>query len=115
MSPVRIAIFAKAPVPGRAKTRLMPVLGALGAAELARDMLLHALREARAARTGPIELSVAPGPDDPAWAILRNARGVDWSTQPDGDLGARMALVAQRSLARAAGPRACVGLRPRVR
>ena len=32
----RIVIFAKAPVPGHAKTRLIPALGAEGAAALAR-------------------------------------------------------------------------------
>ncbi|NMM37718.1 MAG: glycosyltransferase, partial [Glaciimonas sp.] len=32
VSPTRIVIFAKAPLPGFAKTRLIPALGAQGAA-----------------------------------------------------------------------------------
>jgi hypothetical protein len=39
MTPVRIVIFAKVPVPGRVKTRLIPALGEAGAARLAARML----------------------------------------------------------------------------
>ena len=35
---VRIAVFAKAPVPGEVKTRLIPALGAEGAARLHREL-----------------------------------------------------------------------------
>ena len=42
----RVVVFAKAPLPGRAKTRLIPALGAEGAARLARRMLDHALAQA---------------------------------------------------------------------
>ena len=52
----RIVIFAKAPVPGRVKTRLIPALGAEGAADLAAAMLDATCREALAAGIGPIEL-----------------------------------------------------------
>ena len=47
MMPVRIVIMAKAPVAGFAKTRLIPALGAEGAARLAQKMLRlssHSLR-----------------------------------------------------------------------
>ena len=46
----RLVIFAKAPQPGNVKTRLIPLLGAVGAAQLARRMLAHTLTEAVAAR-----------------------------------------------------------------
>ena len=49
----RIIIFAKAPVPGEVKTRLIPALGAKGAAELAERMLAATCREAVAAAVGP--------------------------------------------------------------
>jgi glycosyltransferase A (GT-A) superfamily protein (DUF2064 family) len=58
MTPVRIVIFAKAPVPGRVKTRLIPVLGEAGAAR----MLDLALGKARAAAVGPVELCMSPAP-----------------------------------------------------
>jgi rSAM/selenodomain-associated transferase 1 len=44
-----IIVFAKAPVPGEAKTRLIPRLGAWGAARLHARLVRHTLRVARAA------------------------------------------------------------------
>ena len=41
----RLVIFAKAPLAGVAKTRLIPALGAEGAADLARRMLSHTLEQ----------------------------------------------------------------------
>jgi rSAM/selenodomain-associated transferase 1 len=51
-----IIVFAKAPVPGESKTRLVPALGAWGAARLHAQLTLHALRTARAAGCGPVEI-----------------------------------------------------------
>lgn len=51
-----IIVFAKAPVPGSAKTRLIPALGEWGAARLHARLVRHALRIALAARCGPVEL-----------------------------------------------------------
>lgn len=99
MKPVRIVVIAKAPLPGFAKTRLIPALGAEGAARLAQRMLMHTLATAQAAQLGPVELCVAPGPEDPAWHSLGLPAGIAWSAQGEGDLGARMARAAQRSLA----------------
>jgi rSAM/selenodomain-associated transferase 1 len=96
VKPVRIVIFAKAPLPGFAKTRLIPALGAQGAAALARRMLAHALNEASAARVGPVELCVTPSAADPAWQTLAVADAVQRSDQGEGDLGQRLARAAQR-------------------
>jgi len=96
MSPVRIVIFAKAPQLGFAKTRLAPALGAQGAADLARRLLMHALSVAQAAKVGPVELCVAPSAADPAWQTLAIADAVRWSDQGEGDLGERMARATQR-------------------
>lgn len=100
----RILVFAKAPVAGRVKTRLIPALGAQGAAELARTMLARTLQAALDAGCGPVELCADPHPDDPAWADTALPAGVERSGQGSGDLGQRMARAAQRSLA--AGERA---------
>jgi hypothetical protein len=94
----RIVIFAKAPVAGLVKTRLIPALGAEQATQLARRMLLHTLQQAQAAGIGPVELCVTPGPSDPAWANLPPVNGVAWTAQPEGDLGVRMAGAAERAL-----------------
>jgi len=50
-----IIVFARAPVPGEAKTRLIPKLGAWRAARLHERLTLHALRTARLA-SGRVEL-----------------------------------------------------------
>lgn len=100
MNAVRIVIFAKAPVAGRVKTRLIPALGAAGAAQLAARMLDRALAQALAAAVGPVDLCMSPAPDAPEWAGVRLPAGIEASDQGDGDLGARMARAAQRAIAR---------------
>ncbi len=96
MNRVRIVIFAKAPVAGLAKTRLIPALGAQGAADLARRMLDHTVEQALAAEVGPVELCVTPSPVDVAWQNVVVAKSVAWSGQGDGDLGERMARAVRR-------------------
>lgn len=96
MRPVRIVIIAKAPQPALAKTRLIPALGAKGAADLARHMLVHTLDKALAANIGTVELCVTPAPADPVWQTLPIPDVAHWSDQGDGDLGERMARAAQR-------------------
>lgn len=98
MKPVRIVIFAKAPQPGFAKTRLIPTLGAQGAADLARRLLVHTLNKALAAKVGPVELCVTPSVTDAVWQTLSISDAVHWSHQGEGDLGERMARASQRVL-----------------
>jgi len=93
---VRLLIFAKAPQAGQVKTRLIPALGAQGAAELARQMLRHTLREALAAQIGPVELCMSPAPHDLAWRGVAIPRTVLRSAQGGGDLGERMARAVLR-------------------
>lgn len=99
MLPVRTIIFAKAPRPGFAKTRLIPALGAEGAARLARRMLEYTLANATAAALGPVELCLTPTPEAPEWRSIGILPGVEVSAQGEGDLGARLARAAQRSIA----------------
>ena len=100
MTPVRIIIIAKEPKPGLAKTRLIPALGASGAARLANRLLEHTLAQALAAATGPVELCVAPDARAPYWQTLTASASapVTLTQQIDGDLGARMATAAQHGL-----------------
>jgi rSAM/selenodomain-associated transferase 1 len=88
--PVGIAILAKAPVPGLAKTRLIPALGADGAAALQEQLILRTVEIACAAATGPVTVWATP---DASHAVFRNVAekfAVGIVRQPDGDLGARM-------------------------
>jgi hypothetical protein len=96
VSAVRIVVFAKAPLAGLAKTRLIPALGAEGAAELAQRMLRHTIATAMAAEVGPVELCVTPAPAAAPWTALALPEALQWSEQGAGDLGERMARAAKR-------------------
>lgn len=98
MKPVRILVFAKAPVPGRVKTRLIPALGEAGAARLAARMLGDALEQALSARVGTVELCMSPGPDSVDWSEVSLPKGITSSDQGEGDLGERMARAARRGI-----------------
>lgn len=94
-----VIVFAKAPVPGLAKTRLAPALGSAGAAALAERMLRHALAQARAAGIGPVELCAAPDATHPALRAAAAEHGAALTEQGPGDLGARMHRAFERTLA----------------
>lgn len=95
MKTTRIVIMAKAPRAGLAKSRLIPVLGAEGAAQLATRMLDHTLNTAVEANIGPVELCRTPF-EDPAWEAITLPQNVTVSNQGEGDLGDRMARVSER-------------------
>ncbi len=114
----RIVIVAKAPLPGQAKTRLIPALGADGAASLAAKMLRATVAEAlEAARRCPglsVELAAAPGRNHPFWRdfVGRDHVGCDYGAarpeqqselmlveQGEGDLGQRLWQAAERNIA----------------
>ena len=97
MSGLRIIVFAKAPRPGLAKTRLIPALGAAGAAALAARMLAHTLDQALASGVGEVELCAAPAPGDAMWQGVELPEGLVLTAQGEGDLGERMARAGQRA------------------
>lgn len=98
MKSLRIVIFAKAPRPGEAKTRLIPALGAEGAARLARRMLEHTINQALLANIGAVELCRTPA-DEAAWHDLSLPESVHRSIQGEGDLGERLARATERVVA----------------
>lgn len=103
--PVAIAILAKAPLPGLAKTRLAPALGSDGAAALQARFIERTVETARSAATGPITLWAAPDHHHSTFQTLSALLGVGLARQPGGDLGARMLA----ALAAADGPALLVG------
>jgi rSAM/selenodomain-associated transferase 1 len=92
MHPARcLIIFTRHPEPGRTKTRLIPVLGAAGAADLQRRMTEHLIaRAAGLVQNGlvTIEIRFEGGGVDQMAAWL----GGRWTYRPqgEGDLGRRM-------------------------
>ena len=94
----RLVIFAKAPQAGLAKTRLIPALGAAGAADLARQMLAHTLAQALTAGAQTVELCMSPAAGDPAWRGVALPGSVELSAQGEGGLGERMNRAMNRAL-----------------
>jgi rSAM/selenodomain-associated transferase 1 len=86
-----IAIFAKAPLPGYAKTRLIPALGAEGAAALAARMICRIVAEAVTAKLGPVTLWCAPDAGHPLFGRLAATHDLEMAIQQGGDIGERMA------------------------
>jgi uncharacterized protein len=88
----RLILFARYPVAGRAKTRLIPALGAEGAAALHRRLVLRALRAAQAGcRAAPADLEVHfDGGTEQAMSHWLGD-GARFLPQGAGDLGERMA------------------------
>lgn len=96
--PTRVAVFAKAPVPGEVKTRLVPLLGGDGAAELHARLVMRALATAVEARVGAVELWCAPDEGDPFFARCAERFGVRLRRQEGADLGERMHGACRRAL-----------------
>src|SRR5215218_5030036 len=85
-----VAVLAKAPIPGYAKTRLIPLLGAEGAARLQQKLIDQALATAAAAEIGPVTLWCAPDVQHPFFWEAAQRHGAELAVQPGGDLGERM-------------------------
>ena len=99
-SKASLILFTRFPVPGEAKTRLIPVLGADGAARLQRRLTLRALRSAEfwRAKAGPkanLEIHFA-GANKAAMAHWVGDRFC-FCPQDEGDLGKRMASAFEAS------------------
>ncbi len=92
-----VIVMAKAPLAGFAKTRLIPALGAEGAAALAARLLDAAV--AQAAAFASVDLCCAPDASHPAFQRLAKTHAIELSAQGEGDLGARMARAFERHLA----------------
>ncbi len=94
-----LIIFAKAPVAGLAKTRLIPALGAQGAALLAERLLDHAVRMGVEAGFDYCELCSTPDSRHAAFRRLAASYPLVLTVQGQGDLGERMHRALSRVLA----------------
>lgn len=95
-----VIVFAKAPRAGEVKTRLIPLLGADGAAALHAQLLHRTLVTATNAGLGPVELHGAPDEHDPALRECARRFGIAVLPQTGDDLGARMCHAFDEALAR---------------
>ena len=87
MGETAVAVFAKAPIAGYAKTRLIAALGAAGAAALQAALTEATLRTALAAGLGPVSLWCAPDREHANFERLARDYGVATRSQTGLDLG----------------------------
>jgi len=104
MRSMRVLVFARSPEVGRAKTRLIPALGAQGAADLYALLLEHILAVVSEAKPPEIELWMDCEPVSPAIIVAARRLSATVRIQPEGDLGWRMRYALERTLAEGAWP-----------
>ena len=98
MNDCRIIIFAKAPIAGKVKTRLVGSLGAQKAAELAKIMLFTTLEMAISSSARLVELRVEPQIENEDWFDISLPNSIEIKPQGVGDLGAKMARAAKEAI-----------------
>lgn len=89
-----LIVFCREPIPGRTKTRLIPRLGAAGAAELAAAFITDALAKCKAIAPARIVIAAsapAGAQRSPYFRRLARRFGAQLVDQGTGGLGARMA------------------------
>lgn len=94
---IGVAILARSPVPGRAKTRLIPLLGEEGAASLQAWMLQRTVAMAFAADVGPVTLWYEGDPEHRDFIRCRELGPLRIRSQVAGDLGRRMLVAVEDS------------------
>ncbi|MDE2234413.1 MAG: TIGR04282 family arsenosugar biosynthesis glycosyltransferase [Gammaproteobacteria bacterium] len=97
-TPCAVALLCKAPIPGFAKTRLIPHLGEMDTVHFQEEMILQAVMTALEASVGPVELYCEPDESHPFFGKIMKKYPVRLSAQPPGDLGARLHTSASAAL-----------------
>ena len=110
MMPERLIVFTRFPEPGKTKTRLIPALGASGAADLQRQMTEHIIATATEVSNRPgltIEIRHEGGNAD----SMRTWLGPQlvYRAQGPGDLGRRMARAFEEAFRNSKGAAVIVG------
>jgi len=87
----RIIVFAKAPIAGEVKTRLLSSMDAQTVTALYKQLVLHSLNTAVGSQVGSVELWGAPSIEHPFFLRCAEKFSVELHQQTEGDLGKRMA------------------------
>jgi len=87
---IRLLVFAKAPVPGQVKTRLIPSISPADAARLHTQLIHRTLRLVRQFAKCRVQLWCSPAPDHPVFEACAREFGVTLHTQSGKNLGQRM-------------------------
>ncbi len=97
----RTIVFARAPILGEVKTRLLASIDAQTVTALHETLVLHTLNTAVESKAGPVELWCTPMVDHPFFIQCANQFPIELHLQTEGDLGKRMAHAFQETLKRA--------------
>jgi len=84
-----LQVFAKAPIPGQVKTRLINCLGEQGAADLHQQLVTHCLQQF--SQSFSVQLWCAPNEHHPFFQGCQTDFGISLHCQQGADLGERMA------------------------
>jgi len=93
-----IIVFAKSPIKGQVKTRLIPEFGEDFATGLHSNMVRHCLNTAVSAKLCPVELWCAPNTEDVQFTLWQNEFNIELRQQVGQDLGERMSHAFKISL-----------------
>jgi rSAM/selenodomain-associated transferase 2/rSAM/selenodomain-associated transferase 1 len=108
--PERLMVFTRFPEPGKAKTRLIPALGAKGAARLQRQMTEHVMAAAAKLSNRP-GLTIEVRHEGGSTGLMQAWLGPQYSyrQQGAGDLGRRMARAFEAAFRNATGTAVIIG------
>lgn len=101
MSQPELIVFAKKPVPGEVKTRLLPEYSPEQAAEIAGFLIRATVELAVSSWPGNVSLYAWPDPGHPLFHELAREFHVHLATQAEGDLGEKMLSALREGIARA--------------
>jgi|GEM_PF-544979 len=93
-------LFAKLPIRGQVKTRLIPAIGADEATRLAERFIIYTLLETTRLWPGDRVLWLSPHIDHPLAVYIRQQFRIEICPQVDGDLGDKMVAALNRDLDR---------------
>ncbi len=94
----RILIFAKAPQPGKVKTRLIPRLGESGASDFHEKCIRLVVGRRIGANLAPVVLYASPNGNAPLFIELAGRHPIQLADQQGPELGERMLSAARDSL-----------------
>jgi hypothetical protein len=104
----QVILFGRYPVPGLTKTRLMPTLGVLGAADLQRRLTERSVAVLAGNRAAPLSFAFTGGRPAQVRRWLGRFK-MECRPQPEGDLGQRMRQVLDQALDQGARQAVLVG------
>jgi len=94
----QLVVFAKSPLTGHCKTRLIPLLGDIRACEFYKSLLANCFDTISEFSNVDISIHIHPDTENPYLSQLRKKYGYEYLSQQGDNLGERMFFSIQQSL-----------------